>query len=536
MATSKISFVCKSCTAQNGPFTLDSDYRYLQYDLFDIIKRQMYPRYSVDCGSCGATSLFVVALKGDDVITDVSYLGLQRDHKNIIFDNIGLCVQTVTEQEQLLTELRCAITGALFVRLPSRIGERRSDGVGVVYRNSRTSMYDYSNCMFITLKAYRGLKKCQGCGFSELDTVTDTTTTLQTFYNTDDTTCYLCNKCIGRYEPKFFGYRFHTEKGHTKKLNPFDRYVGMEIETFGGDKVTPFSMPKSLVNRVKCVHDGSIRSSNRNVEEDDTPTTNDSGYEEDDDDEGREFVTVPMANDKLFTLIDDVTFFLKKQGCMVNKSCGYHIHFDMRKENYHTVRKTFIAFSIFENVLFDMLPQSRRVSRYCLPLTKNYKQFFGRGEQDAQQSFTRYWYGSSNESQLSRYKKEKYHPSRYVSINYHALFFHGTLENRMHSGTINPLKMKNWILLNHIIIDFAKHTTMERLLKMNGDMKTLVNIIRSYERRYPVLCQYDLVSYVSSRVAVFSNKDVTPMRVIDELQPNNVENSFITHQLRNLPK
>lgn len=393
---------------------------------------------------------------------------------------------------------------------------------------------------------HKGSKKIPSCEFCRGNTLLNPGLSLTEFYAPDSKQKFFtCTRCAERHlDRHFFGFKFKKMAGRSTRLNPFDRYVGLELETVDGENFNYTQVPKNIRGLFKSVYDGSLHASNVTGEEDDPESeVNTSQYEQDNDHDnrgaGREFVTIPMAKDHLFTAIDNITAFLNNRGCAVNKSCGFHVHFDMSKENIETVRKTFLVFSIFEDTLFGMLPPTRKKSRYCLPLRKEYKQFFA-------DDFESYWYNDGdwgkdqrrrNHSRwLSSVKHDKYNQTRYTSINYHALFYHGTLENRIHSGTLNPVKIKNWILLNQILIDFAVQTPMKRLLSLKGSKETFLNIIQSYQLRYPQLRQYNLCEYVIGRTNRFNPETmvVPPLVVKQELQPNIVERQIVADAMLNL--
>jgi hypothetical protein len=331
----------------------------------------------------------------------------------------------------------------------------------------------------------------------------------------------LCDKCRDNWREQFFGVQFKKLKGRTNKLNPFERMVGIELEIVGGNPFTYFSIPKELSGLFKSVYDGSIYESNVHGDSDDLSEDEEQEYEQEDDPEhrgaGKEIVTIPMARDKLVTSIYSITDWLKKMGWNTNKSCGYHCHFDMTDETIDTVRKTFLVYSIFEDSLFNMLPASRRTSRYCLPIRKEYKKFFST-------PFEQYWYDTDNAKLITSMKKEKYQQSRYVSINYHALFYHGTLENRQHSGTINPRKIMNWIMINQILIDYAKNTDMKTLLSLSGSNTNLIRIIEQYQKKYPQLQRYNLPDYIADRIEKFKEQTPEkPIRIKTELKASKIE-------------
>ena len=459
------------------------------------------------CNNCGRGEL---SAKGHSTISNCQ-----------IFQNVEYCTSTPEQQSRLKEGMICAIT-------------RKPLNYGYLLGYKRDE--ERNEVAIIDKDSYYNMKKCRWCDKNE---IMNKCVKLSEFINRDDHIMFVCNNCRHHLTDTFFGSKFRMLKGRNKKLNPFSRYVGIEIETVQGDDFNYLSLPANLKGLVRSEFDGSIYDSSEYGEEDEPNSpVNNNEYEQDEDrsdrGNGREFVTIPMAHDKLFQVIDELCEFLKKKNCQINKSCGFHCHLDMKKENYHNVRKTFLVFSIFEDVLFNMLPESRRTSRYCLPLKKDYRQFFNTKGRNEQRKFENYWFETNNKDTIEHKKKHKWDESRYVSINYHSLFFHGTLENRQHSGTLSATKMKNWILINQILTDYAIHTPMKRLMKLRGNVETFHSIIQSYERKFPILETYNLVGYSKHRISLFSEKDIVGIRVSDEIKTNPVEKQIAMNNLSDM--
>lgn len=427
------------------------------------------------------------------------YNGENRNVKDFRISGRGLSTYFVNvlpeEAEALIREKECAHSGEI-------IGTFRWD-----IRTHNTNVYIFKSCYTDEIDS------CSKCG--AMDFIKPIP---NSFYATNNREQKLCDDCAENFHPYHFGYNFRKLKGYSDKYNPFSRYVGIELETIDGEIINYFDIPDSFRDCVASTYDGSLYRSNVYGEEDDIDSpVNSSAYHQDTDEgergAGREFVTVPLARDKLFKTVDKLSSFLRDHNCKINKSCGMHVHFDMSNESIEDVRKTFLLFSILEDVLFDMLPPSRRDSRFCIPLKKEYRSFFSN-------DFDSYWYGTKDPIRLRQNKDSKYQNTRYSAINYHALFFHGTLENRMHSGTINPKKIKNWILINQMIIGYAKEQSMKQLLKLSGTKELLFSIIDFFEKKYPVLRDYDLVNYILERTKKFSKDTGRPLKVIKTIKPN----------------
>lgn len=105
----------------------------------------------------------------------------------------------------------------------------------------------------------------------------------------------------------------------------------------------------------------------------------------------------------------------------VNKSCGLHVHLDMRNRN---VSKSYRRLFHNKEFLFKMLPDSRLFeNRYCQP------------------------------NEHSSFISEKKREDRYLHFNPTAYDKYRTLEIRMHTGTINYNKITNWIDLLVSVVD-----------------------------------------------------------------------------------
>jgi hypothetical protein len=120
-----------------------------------------------------------------------------------------------------------------------------------------------------------------------------------------------------------------------------------------------------------------------------------------------------------YNIIESVCRELERLGCSVNKSCGLHVHFDMRHIKSARSVETFgkrVAACV--PALRLMLPKSRANNRFCLePIN----------------SFT--------------------DGNRYTFVNVQSFQKHRTLEIRGHSGTISAIKIINWIEILYAIMN-----------------------------------------------------------------------------------
>lgn len=251
---------------------------------------------------------------------------------------------------------------------------------------------------------------------------------------------------------------FHSAKPSQFKSNPFDRYIAAEIEVAsmnrfdhgnGGDRDDIYDRFQKFCNKwgASVVHDGSL------------PST------------GFEINTGPANGDLFVQQINEVCGILKEYGGSADRSCGLHVHLDSRD---FTVTKM-IAFSKLwpkvEGAMFSLLPRARMGSNYCKPvgnkltkalvdnaaISRNVDQFY------------RNIYDALDPVNVESMKMARRPHARYYSINLHSWIYRGTVENRMHHGTVDAQKIINWSLLNAALLDVAPRLTEADLKGITAD-------------------------------------------------------------------
>lgn len=138
---------------------------------------------------------------------------------------------------------------------------------------------------------------------------------------------------------------------------------------------------------------------------------------------------VLIPESKLETIIERVCSVLNDQlDASVNKTCGLHVHLDMRRRKASAAYKRLVN---SQEVLRSLVPYSRRKNDFCKPNTTS-------SLVEALTNGARYWV-----------------------INPQSLKKHKTLEVRLHSGTTDATKIINWVkLLSHIAWVRSKDTAI----------------------------------------------------------------------------
>jgi hypothetical protein len=182
---------------------------------------------------------------------------------------------------------------------------------------------------------------------------------------------------------------------------------------------------------------------------------------------GIEICTPPASGDKGENLLKEVCDIMARNGATVNKSCGLHVHLDVKEidnrnanEMYRSVQRLWLFYLTFEDVLMSFLPPSRRSSNYCQSLKSDYH-FREIAEAQNIDKLEKIWYRVSNQRDIVECKSESKHQTRYRGINMHTLFSERHIEIRFHSGTINFKKIAEWVNLHARIIDFAFNNNID---------------------------------------------------------------------------
>jgi hypothetical protein len=189
-----------------------------------------------------------------------------------------------------------------------------------------------------------------------------------------------------------------------KRPQTADRHVGLELEfcsPVDADTLGAMLTEANLADHVQLKGDGSVNAN-----------AGDHAHE----------ICILATQSTVSEIVPKVTAVLAQARSYVNASCGYHVHLDMRDRDS---RAAWTNLRQCQPLLYKMAPKTRKTGRYCKPVrTKDF--------------------GSARRS-----------GNRYVGINAQALSEHRTIEVRLHSSTLDPRKILNWVDLLVRIIDAA---------------------------------------------------------------------------------
>lgn len=129
---------------------------------------------------------------------------------------------------------------------------------------------------------------------------------------------------------------------------------------------------------------------------------------------------------------------LDDAGASVNRSCGYHVHFDAGDLSAQDVRTIVKRYAAHEAEIDAVMPPSRRgnSNTFCGALSRFLGPNFNRAETIRDLAAIQ--------------------GGRYYKVNLQAYQRHGTIEFRQHSGTVNATKIANWVRFLGEFIDECK--------------------------------------------------------------------------------
>lgn len=133
-------------------------------------------------------------------------------------------------------------------------------------------------------------------------------------------------------------------------------------------------------------------------------------------------------------------------------------------DKFKKLKKLFYFYTVFDDVLFKMLPKERRSNNFCKKLSSTYsiKEI---QKCESQGELEKVWYQKDNYEDIERDKRSTLQGNsgdsrnrdssvRYHSTNFHSLYYkHGTVEIRSHHGTLNAESLLLWIQLHQKIMD-----------------------------------------------------------------------------------
>lgn len=202
------------------------------------------------------------------------------------------------------------------------------------------------------------------------------------------------------------------------------------------------------------------------------------------DNNGVEFSSIAFNGDLLLNKVNAFCKELNKRKYTINSSCGLHIHIKIVKTTDY-LKKVFLFYSKFEDFFFNMLPKSRQDNHYCYKISMIYNEINNNlFSIDKMLDFEKKLYNCTNYKHIRQLEQEKYNNKRYCWVNFHSIFYRGTLEIRNHNGTIDNNKINNWLLIHLTALDFIKNIPLDVIKNFPKDYNLFLSIFAPELRQY----------------------------------------------------
>lgn len=232
-------------------------------------------------------------------------------------------------------------------------------------------------------------------------------------------------------------------------------YLGIEIECIlpeGMDYNTVINrMIKNKIKGVTLSDDGSIEHGGCGGDNDDCSDGYCHGYCGNE--WGIEFRVLTRIDD--MSNLQKLCEMLEAMGAYVNTTCGLHVHLDYRHTKFLGMHARARRLLKALPILKGMVPESRRDNHYC-------REGISEGG------------------------------DRYYMLNTSSFKKHKTLEVRLHSGTVNYLKISSWAKLLWTIAN----------TKYTGEINNLGDIVTAYK------LDSELSTYIKQRILKFNKAEV----------------------------
>lgn len=157
-----------------------------------------------------------------------------------------------------------------------------------------------------------------------------------------------------------------------------------------------------------------------------------------------EFVTPKCTYDDIPT-VQECIRALRKAGAKVNSSCGIHIHVDGANHTAQSLKNLAFTFRAKEDLIFKAVKtQPRRLEQWCKPiddrLINNIKQIKNLTDEALRATWYTTYAPSQNQS-------HHYNHSRYHALNFHSVWYRGTIEFRLFEATLHAGEVRAYINL-----------------------------------------------------------------------------------------
>lgn len=148
-------------------------------------------------------------------------------------------------------------------------------------------------------------------------------------------------------------------------------------------------------------------------------------------------VVTPVLCYEDIVILQKVVRAIRKCGAGVDEKCGMHIHVDASAFDGRTLANLAKVVNKQEELILTALGVSEeRMRRYTKPMGSDFIAKVERNRPKTKDQMNRIWYGHQNDHPT------RYDQSRYYGVNFHSVWYRGTIEFRWFAATLHAGKVK----------------------------------------------------------------------------------------------
>ena len=320
----------------------------------------------------------------------------------------------------------------------------------------------------------------------------------QNFFSDDIRTCIddengdthdYCRSCYSNRSPQrarvdVIELDFEKQTSETFTKNPYEDFCGIELEVMNDNLQKKQFSSSSSEERNAMGKFGFSQKRDGSLKE---------GF-------GVEYVSNAWNGDLLLQKIKDFCEELTKREFYVTAKCGYHLHIGVRP-NLALMKKILLFYDTYEDYFFDMVSDSRRNNIYCsrlgvnlrnanigntsIPVQTTMKDVVKNIDlYNSMSDFRKLFYEIDSIYTSRQLSKQHYYKKRYYWLNFHSLFFRGTIENRLFGGTIDTKKITSWLMFNLEAINYLKEKSVDDIKLMKKDKKQFLSCFTPHTQSF----------------------------------------------------
>lgn len=151
-------------------------------------------------------------------------------------------------------------------------------------------------------------------------------------------------------------------------------------------------------------------------------------------------------------ILQNVVRAIRKAGGKVNSSCGIHVHVDAScLDGRQLGNLAKIVYKQEPLILHALQISEARLNSYTKPMEDNFIGNVDKYRPKSLEQLGKLWYEDNDD-----HRSEHYHSSRYHGVNFHSLFYRGTVEFRWFESTLHAGKVKSYIQYCLLLVNRAR--------------------------------------------------------------------------------